>query len=106
MEEGEPTKENFDEYFGGVTMFPIETFEKITALIAKNFGFENHKTGKFCCCKRHFDVGMCFYRFRKFIQNIWFDRLKNPDNILCKPDKLSTSLFLLRQSQTFLVFLG
>ena len=29
IEEGEKHREVFDEYFGGVTMFPIETFEKI-----------------------------------------------------------------------------
>ena len=29
VDEGEKDRENFDEYFGGVTMFPIETFEKI-----------------------------------------------------------------------------
>ena len=39
MEEGEPTKENFDEYFGGVTMFPIETFEKINGYSNKYWGW-------------------------------------------------------------------
>ena len=29
LEEGEKDREVFQEYFGGVTMFPIETFEKI-----------------------------------------------------------------------------
>jgi len=39
VDEGEKDRENFDEYFGGVTMFPIETFEKINGYSNKYWGW-------------------------------------------------------------------
>lgn len=39
LEEGEKKREVFDEYFGGVTMFPVELFEKVDGYSNKYWGW-------------------------------------------------------------------
>lgn len=51
LEESEKKREIFDEYFGGVTMFPIETFEKINGYSNKYWGWGYEDTDLLLRCK-------------------------------------------------------
>jgi predicted glycosyltransferase involved in capsule biosynthesis len=51
LEKGEKKREIFDEYFGGVTMFPIETFEKINGYSNKYWGWGYEDTDLLLRCK-------------------------------------------------------
>ncbi len=51
LEEGEKKREVFDEYFGGVTLFPIETFKKINGYSNKYWGWGYEDTDLLLRCK-------------------------------------------------------
>jgi hypothetical protein len=51
LEEGEKTREIFDEYFGGVTMFTIEDFEKINGYSNKYWGWGYEDTELLLRCR-------------------------------------------------------
>jgi len=51
LEEGEKEREVFEEYFGGVTMFPIETFEKINGYSNKYWAWGYEDTDLLLRCK-------------------------------------------------------
>jgi hypothetical protein len=53
LEEGEKEREVFDEYFGGVTMFPIETFEKINGYSNKYWAWGYEDTDLLLRCKKN-----------------------------------------------------
>jgi hypothetical protein len=53
LEEGEKNREIFDEYFGGVTMFPSETFEKINGYSNKYWGWGYEDTDLLLRCKEN-----------------------------------------------------
>jgi hypothetical protein len=53
LEEGEKEREVFEEYFGGVTMFPIETFEKINGYSNKYWAWGYEDTDLLLRCKEN-----------------------------------------------------
>ena len=53
IEEGEKHREVFDEYFGGVTMFPIETFEKINGYSNKYWAWGYEDTDLLLRCVKN-----------------------------------------------------
>jgi hypothetical protein len=53
LDEGEKEREIFDEYFGGVTLFPIEVFEKIDGYSNKYWGWGYEDTDLLLRCKYH-----------------------------------------------------
>ena len=53
LEEGEKDREVFEEYFGGVTMFPIETFEKINGYSNKYWAWGYEDTDLLLRCKEN-----------------------------------------------------
>lgn len=59
LEEGEKEREVFDEYFGGVTMFPIETFEKINGYSNKYWAWGYEDTDLLLrCSKNNIDLNV------------------------------------------------
>ena len=53
LEEGEKERELFDEYFGGVTMFPIESFDKINGYSNKYWGWGYEDTDLLLRCVKN-----------------------------------------------------
>jgi hypothetical protein len=53
LEEDEKKREVFEEYFGGVTMFPIETFEKINGYSNKYWAWGYEDTDLLLRCKEN-----------------------------------------------------
>ncbi len=53
VDEGEKDRENFDEYFGGVTMFPIKIFESINGYSNKYWGWGFEDDDLLLRCKHH-----------------------------------------------------
>ncbi len=53
LEDGEKKREVFEEYFGGVTMFPIETFEKINGYSNKYWAWGYEDTDMLLRCRYH-----------------------------------------------------
>jgi hypothetical protein len=53
LEDGEKNREVFDEYFGGVTMFPSETFMKINGYSNKYWGWGYEDSDLLFRCKIH-----------------------------------------------------
>ena len=53
LEEDEKDREVFEEYFGGVTMFPIETFEKINGYSNKYWAWGYEDTDLLLRCKEN-----------------------------------------------------
>lgn len=53
LEEGEKEREIFDEYFGGVTMFPMESFEKINGYSNKYWGWGYEDTDLLLRCVKN-----------------------------------------------------